>query len=281
MLEILDIDKRLCLFGKAFDCSINAICITDLEGSIIFVNDSAVKQMGYEHNQEMLGRHISEFWEGDRINNAFEELHCNGFTKGEDIGKRKDGSLFYAECSANIIRDDCGEPLAIFGSFVDISKRKIAQMASDKKQQELEKKSKELEEANAALKAILKKMGENTIEFENNILSNVNTLIKPYLDELKDGRLSKKHKMYLEIIQTNLNEIVSPFARHFSSTYYQLTPQEIQIASHIKNGKTTKEIAEIMGRSTKTIEFHRTHIRKKLGLAKRSDNLRSHLMFLK
>lgn len=90
--------------------------------------------------------------------------------------------------------------------------------------------------------------------------------------------MNQRQKIYLGIIQTNLDQILSAFTRDFSSIYYNLTPQEIQIANLIKQGRTTKEIAEIMALSLKTIEFHRTNIRKKLGLNTRKDNLRTHLL---
>ena len=278
MLKRLEKDKYLTLLSKAVECSISAVGMTDLEGTLIYVNESAVKLWGHDNKEEMIGRFLPEFWEGGQINTTIEELHCKGYSEGEDIGRRKDGSLFDVEYSASIIKDEQGEPLAMFGSFVDITKRRTAQRVSEKKQQELETKSKELEEVNAALRVLLKKREEDKIELEKNVLLNVNRLIEPYLEKLQGGGLSKRHKAYLKIIQTNLKDIISPFARNFSSVYYRLTPQEIQIADHIKQGKTTKDIAAIMNLSLKTIEFHRTNIRKKLGLKTRKDNLRSYLL---
>ena len=266
------------LLSKAVECSISAIGMTDLDGILIYVNESAVKLWGYDNKEEMIGRFLPEFWEGGQINKTIEELHCKGYSAGEDIGRRKDGALFDVEYSASIIKDDSGEPMAMFGSFVDITKRKTAQRISKKKQQELETKSKELEEVNAALRVLLKKREEDKIELEKDVLLNVNRLIEPYLEKLQSGGLNQKHKAYLKIIQTNLKDIISPFARNFSSIYYRLTPQEIQIADHIKQGKTTKEIAAVMNLSLKTIEFHRTNIRKKLGLNTRKDNLKTYLL---
>ena len=87
-------------------------------------------------------------------------------------------------------------------------------------------------------------------------------------------------KTYLKIIQTNVDDIISPFARKLSSVYFKLTPKEIQIADLIKQGKTNKEIAEALSSALKTIEFHRANIRKKFGLRKSKANLRTHLLSL-
>ena len=278
VLKSLEKDKCLTLLSKAIESSINAIGMTDLEGILIYVNESAVKLWGYDDKQEMLGRYLPGFWEGDRIFKSIEELYCKGYSVGEDIGKRKDGSLFNVEYRANIIRDDFGEPLAMFGCCLDITERKIAQRESNKKHQELESKSQELEEVNAALKVLLKKREKDKIELEERVLSNVQRIVEPYLEKLQQSKLNERQKTYLEIIQTNLNDIISPFARNFSSIYYRLTPQEVQIADLIKQGKINKEIAQIMGLSQKTIEFHRTNIRKKLRLTNRKANLRTYLM---
>ena len=274
----LEKDKYLTLFSKAADSSISAIGMTNLEGQLIYVNESAVKLWGYGDKQEMIGRFLPEFWEGRRIFQTIETLHCKGYSNGEDIGKRKDGSLFDIEYNASLIRDELEEPLAMVGSFVNISKRKKALSASKKKQKELETKSKELEEVNAALRVLLKKREEDKIDLEEKVLSNVKRTIEPYLEKLQQSKLNEIQKAYLEIIQTNLNDIISPFARNFSSIFYRLTPQENQIVNHIKQGKTNKEIAAIMNLSLKTIEFHRTNIRKKLGLKTRKDNLKTHLL---
>lgn len=260
------------------ECSINAIGMTDLEGRLIYVNDATVKLWGYDNKQEILGRYLPEFWEGQRIGQTIEELHCKGFSAGQDLAKRKDNSIFNVEFSANLIRDENGEPLAMFGAFVDITKRKTAQKTSKKKQHELEIKSQELEEVNAALRVLLKKREEDKAELEERVLSNVKKNIDPYLEKLHRSNLNSRQKTYLEIIQTNLNDIISPFTRNLSSIYYHLTPQEIQIAGLVKQGKTNKEIATIMSLSLKTIEFHRTNIRKKLGLKTRKANLRTYLM---
>jgi len=59
-----------------------------------------------------------------------------------------------------------------------------------------------------------------------------------------------------------------------------LTPREIQLAYLIKEGKTTKEISELLNLSVRTIDSHRDRIRKKLGLSNRKINLKSYLLSL-
>ena len=60
-----------------------------------------------------------------------------------------------------------------------------------------------------------------------------------------------------------------------------LSPQEIEVANMVRRGRSSKEIAEVLGISTSGVDFHRKKLRQKLGLTKSSRNLRSYLLSLK
>ena len=79
-------------------------------------------------------------------------------------------------------------------------------------------------------------------------------------------------------MKSHLNDIASPLARKLSSDQYRLTPKEMNVAMLIKEGKTTKEIAELMHSSMRSVEFHRENLRKKLDLTNKKSNLRSRLL---
>jgi DNA-binding CsgD family transcriptional regulator len=113
---------------------------------------------------------------------------------------------------------------------------------------------------------------------EEKILANVNDLIRPYLEKLNKGHLDVNQRAYIKLIEDNISNIISPFLHNFSKKYPNLTPQEIQVVALIKSGKTSKEMAELLNISERTINFHREHIRKKLGLANKKVNLRSYLL---
>ncbi|NVM57635.1 MAG: helix-turn-helix transcriptional regulator [Desulfobacterales bacterium] len=137
-----------------------------------------------------------------------------------------------------------------------------------------------LEEVTAALNVLLRQREQDKKELEEKVLSNVKELIAPYLERLKRTRLDEKQTAYIGIIESNLDEIISPFSRQLSSKFFSLTPKEIQVADLVKDGKTTKEIAELLNMSTRAVEFHRDNIRTKLGLKNKKANLRSRLLSL-
>jgi len=143
---------------------------------------------------------------------------------------------------------------------------------------ELELKTQHLQESNIALKVLLRQREQDKREYEQNVLSNLNTLVKPYLDKIKRSNQDLQQKLYLDIIETNLDQISSPALNNISSFQFKLTPQEIQVANLIREGKTTKEIAEILIVSANSVHFYRKSIRKKLGLKQKKTNLRSYLL---
>jgi PAS domain S-box-containing protein len=143
---------------------------------------------------------------------------------------------------------------------------------------ELEEKAETLEEVNTALKVLLKRMDEDKQVLEEKVMLNMRQLVEPYLDKLKKSRVTDRQKNLLDILESNLMDIVSPFARNISNSFMKLTPTEIKVANLIRQGKTTKEIADLLNLSTKTIEFHRENIRAKIGIKNKKINLRTFLL---
>jgi DNA-binding CsgD family transcriptional regulator len=144
----------------------------------------------------------------------------------------------------------------------------------------LKMKTVRLEEANTALNILLKKRAEDKKETEEKVLFNLKEMIMPYLEKLKNSGLNKKQKICAEIIESNLNDIVSPFVRKLSRTCLKLTPSEIQVANLIRQDKCTKEIAEVMNLSARTVESYRDSIRKKVGIKHKKINLKTYLLSL-
>jgi PAS domain S-box-containing protein len=135
-----------------------------------------------------------------------------------------------------------------------------------------------LEELNTALKVILQQVEKSREELSAAIVTNIGELVLPDIDNLKRSPLSAHQLSVLHGIESHLLNISSSFLKKLKMTHHKLTVREIEIATLVKEGKSTKEIAEWVNVSTKTVEFHRNRLREKLGLKKKKINLRSHLL---
>jgi PAS domain S-box-containing protein len=160
----------------------------------------------------------------------------------------------------------------------EVEDRKRAEAQLRKREKELQAQSLHLEEVNTALRVLLKQRDDDKRELGEIVTSNVRELIGPYLERLKKGRLAAVQKALVGILESNLNDIISPFTSQLSARLCNLTPTEIRVANLVREGKTNKEMAELLLLSKNTILFHRHNIRTKLGLRKSKKNLRAHLL---
>jgi PAS domain S-box-containing protein len=168
----------------------------------------------------------------------------------------------------------------IANALAGVIARKQIDDALKQREKELETKTSNLEEMNSALKVLLQRREDDRKELEEKVLSNVNELVVHYLEKLKNTRLDRTQSGYVDILESNLNSIISPFSRALSGKYLNLTPVEIEVADLVRQGRSTKEMAQVLNVSTRTIEFHRQNIRNKLGIKQKKANLRTHLLSL-
>jgi len=172
------------------------------------------------------------------------------------------------------------ENLQVIVSHEDITPIMQAQVNLQKKEEELFQQKNMLEESNVALRVLLEHREKDRKNLEENVLANVRKLVVPYVEELYYRKLDDRSRNVLGIIQQRLEEIVSPFLNRLTSLNRLLTPREIDVAALVREGKTSKEIAELLSISVSGVDFHRKQIRKKLGLTNQKSNLRSYLLSL-
>lgn len=249
-----------------------------------------------------------------------EEVLRLGRWEGELIHTTKDGRQIAVASRWALRRDEQGRPAAVLEINNDFSQRKEAEEALRRtleeldervrartaellaanqalteeiyerrrmeeslrqSEQELTAKTEELKEVNSALQVLLKQQERYRADMEDQTLSNVRILILPYLENLLATRLSPEQRAQAEILESNLRNVVSRFTRRLSAANLGLTPKELLVANLIRDGKSTKEIAELMRISPRAVVFHRQNLRRKLGFkAGQRANLRSTLLSL-
>ncbi|VFQ42534.1 helix-turn-helix transcriptional regulator [Desulfoluna butyratoxydans] len=174
---------------------------------------------------------------------------------------------------ARMMRCCRGEGVVAF--VRDVTRVALVEETLRNREQELQRKTVGLEEMNTALEVLLKKRSGDKQALEEEILFTIREMIHPWIEKLKATRLGPRQMAYLEVVENNLSTIARPLVRTAPSYQLQLTPSEIEITNLIREGKTNKEIADILSLSVKTIETHRKNIRRKLGLTHSKTNLRA------
>jgi PAS domain S-box-containing protein len=271
--------------------SSDGIIVADPETKkFLYVNPAICKILGYSE-KELTQKGVADIHPKGSLEHVTSEFEAQARGKkllASDIPfLKKNGEIIYMDTNASVVKMNGKRRL--MGIFRDTTDRKKAEAALRKAHEELEQrvkertnelniKNKSLEDLNTAMKVLLEKRAEDKIKLEDNLLANVRELITPMFDKINKTELDDHQKMMLNIIESNLNEITSPFVQKLSMKHLNLTPTELKIANYIKHGTTTKKIAELMKSSPRTIDTHRKNIRKKIGLDKKSKNLRSFLL---
>ena len=166
--------------------------------------------------------------------------------------------------------------LAVYSRDISLEKKNTANLK--KREKELNARTRSLEEANTAFSILLRRREEDRTHFESSVISNISTLVNPYIEKLKNTPLDAVQTNHLHVIETNLDQVISPFVRDIGSRVLDLTPMELRVATLVKEGKSNIEIAAKLSVSKNTILTHRFNLRRKLGIKNKKINLRAYLL---
>ncbi len=274
------------------------ITITTVNGTFVYANEALADMLDCESAREVMSYRAGSFYKDPEA--------------GEDIIRRLKKYGKVNNCEVDVITKKGKTITVIFsatlqgdtitGMIMNITERKIMEQKLINARSQLEERVRErtaglkeanealsaeihereriateLQEKNIALKVLLQQRYDDRADMEQNIMSNINSLVQPYLNKLKNSKALKDELAYLNIIESNLNEIVSPFSNTLSSAYINFSPREIQVANLIKVGRQDKDIMYILNISFETVKTHRQNIRKKLGIYGKNTNLKTRL----
>jgi PAS domain S-box-containing protein len=285
----------------------------DPDGRYTFSSRAVEDILGYSPG-EVLGRTPFDFMppsEAARITRIFGAIASarRPFAGLENINLHKSGRKVILETSGVPIFSEKGEFRGFRGIDRDMTARKRREKGLRKRHDGLEKttpktilrqelhtrrqiqtekalrrserqlreKTLRLQEMNTALEVLLRKREQDKAVLQKRILANLRRLVAPCLDALGETRLSERQRFLVDLLKSNLHEIMSPFAERLTSGTIDLTRTELEVANLVKMGKNTTQIAAALNMAYKTAETHRWRIRKKLGLTHQKANLVSHL----
>ncbi|MDY6955100.1 MAG: PAS domain S-box protein, partial [Thermodesulfobacteriota bacterium] len=232
-VALQEVEERLRAF---FNASTEPALLVDTECTILATNEALAKRFG-KRVYELIGTNTSNLFPlhvakrrkayADEVIHSGKSLHF----EDEREGRRICHSLYPVfDNDGNVIQ------VAIYAR--DITEERKAEKALKQSETALRRRTHELEEANTALRVLLKQRTEDRAHVEHAVSVNIKDVTKPFIERLKATPLNDQQRAYLQIAESNLNHIVSPFAHKLAEKYSLLTPAEIQTAYLVREGKT-------------------------------------------
>jgi DNA-binding CsgD family transcriptional regulator len=134
-----------------------------------------------------------------------------------------------------------------------------------------------LEAKNTALREVLSTIEQEKVLVSNTYRERLAVDLLPLAERAMDGGLGQDRRdSYLALLVSEIRRQMALIGKGPESES-SLSPREREIAVQVRNGRTSKEIAELLGIAEATVERHRHNIRRKLRLVDKSVNLASHL----
>lgn len=143
--------------------------------------------------------------------------------------------------------------------------------ALTRREQELQEKNQELSDVNTTLNTLLKRRNHEHKIIRAELADQTAKTVLPLLEKAKK-QSSGSTKDYMETARINLLDIFTNHSQESLITA-KLAPRELEVVHYIKQRKTSKEIAELLQLSVRTIEYYRENIRKKLRIARQKKSL--------
>ncbi len=243
---------------------------------IIDINQTELDMIGYERTEIVGKKRWSDLIVAaqiKRFHKHWRDINKIGFVKNLSYTlKAKDGNLVEVLLNASARYREDGKLLNTRGSVLDVTKMR-------KMQKRLKEQRDVLKKNYGIVKRLSREFEQKHEEIKSCVVSNLEMFVLPLLSKLKrrGDRLDMKT---IELLETNLRHLPERFGSKIIDNKWQLSSREIDICHLIKNGLTTKEIADFLCTSVRTVDNHRNHIRKKLGISLREVDLSKYLQAL-
>jgi len=286
-------EENMRIAAIAFEAQ-EGMMVTDKHCIIIRINKAFTRLTGYRAEEAVgksviilrSGRHDAAFYQ-----HLWKAIDRDHYWQGEIWDKRKNGEIFPALMTITAVIDSNGSTTHYVCSFLDITLQKQAENVLLDARKRLEKQvenaaaelnfvKEESEETNTALKVMIKMRRTENFDAKNLLTLELKQEVLPFLLKLKIGNKDAKQTRLIDALEANLQRLISCYGSPTSitSAYKSLTPKEIQVATMVREGFSTKVIASTLSLSPETVSIHRKNIRKKLGLESKAENLRSYLI---
>lgn len=200
----------------------------------------------------------------------------SGVGERSEVSRTVEGNRIWIDLTVEPLRDTHGEIIGITCAAWDITERKLSEEQLQEAHRRLREEHLELERKNIALREVLNQIESERKRTARQLQTNVERIVLPTLSKL-ETKTGDAAQELLMTLRASLSEITSPFVSQLESQFAKLTPREVEICNLIRNGRTSKEIAQSLDTSLETVRSQRKSIRKKLSIDNAGVNLSSYL----
>jgi len=160
--------------------------------------------------------------------------------------------------------------------------KKVNELEHNRKAQvanaaELESTTRQLMETNNALSVLARNLERSRKQSEKRVFQKAVMLMTPIIDKLRRDPYLHRYTTDLNLLNSYVKDLTSGLTGELKAASV-LSVTEMRIASYIRNGMTSEEIANYLFISISTVKTHRKNIRRKLKLRNSNVNLRTYLM---
>src|SRR5688572_18985788 len=277
----IEAEKRLDVYReryeKAFRSGPDSITITSAsDGEILEVNEGFEQISGYSREQ-IVGKSTIELgiWrDTSRRKQLIDELRVKGSVREYPIDiVTRSGEERACVVSAEML--EIAGKLCVLAVTRDITEQREAEEKLRDLSETLRREQVDFVRKNVALNEVLQHIEREKQSYRHEIASNVDNLLRPMLRKLREqGRLDRRE---VDLLQRGLDEVTGRDIDQFKNNVRKLTPRELDILEMIRNGRSSKQIAEALDLSSQTVHKHRQSIRRKLQIDHREINLATYL----
>jgi len=260
---------------------LNPVCtvLSSLEeGIIVKANGAFFRVTGFQES-EVIGRSALDLrlWiDPDRRDRMKKRLLEKRQVWSMPLKLRmKNGDIGDFFCSAFLVKaDECLYSLCM---MIETTREGVLEKTLIDQELQTEKLAEKLQELDTTIRVIADAWGREKLAISNRIDRHIHANIMPYIEMLKAGQNGADKNTYIRIIEENLKNLNPMFSFATPDTGESFTASENHVIQLIRQGKSSKEIAEKLNVSTKAVSFHRSNIRRKLNLVNKKISLATYL----
>ncbi len=251
----------------------------DLQTGLLLWSDEMYRLLGRDKSLGPPGLHdalgLFGFDEKD-----LEEIVRRARTSGEKIEREfsqaaADGERRWFHGIINASLDSAGRPSRLFGSLQDITERRTFEKRLRERDARMLRQNQELAEKNLKLTELLARLQEAEQATDTRVRAVINWSLIPLLHQLK--KHAKGDRQDFDLLEEALKTFSFQSGQQPHSSLAMLTRRELEICHMIRSGLSSKEIAARLSITSQSVQTHRNHIRRKLGLLNKGLNLGGYL----